>query len=109
MSSAASKPFRKEDIAGKAVIDSSGRNTGKVKDVTFTLEGMITLIVERNDGSEVSVQMSRVMGVSDNVVVRDESTPKMLVPSPGMTICRSCGHEAPIGTLWCPACGKSLA
>jgi len=104
-----SKPFRKEEIAGKIVIDSTGRNTGKVSDVTFTLDGKITLIVEKNDGGELQIPMARVMGVSDNVIVRDESTPRMGPVTPGMVACRSCGREAPIGTLWCPSCGKSLA
>ena len=104
-----SKPFRKEEIAGKSVIDSSGKNTGKVTDVTFTLEGKITLIVEKNDGGELLIPMTRVMGVSDNVVVRDESAPRIGAPTPGMIACKSCGREAPIGTLWCPPCGKSMA
>jgi len=104
-----SKSFRKEEIAGKTVIDSSGRNTGKVKDLTFTLDGKITLIVEKTDGSEETIPLNRVLGVSDNVVVKEQIMPSMPVASPGMVICRSCGREAPIGTLWCPSCGKSLA
>src|SRR5579864_1376999 len=104
-----SKAFRKEEIAGKTVIDSSGRNTGKVKDLTFTLDGKITLIVEKSDGAEELVPLSRVLGVSDNVVVKEEVVPKVPVPSPGMVICKSCGRESVIGTLWCPSCGKSLA
>ncbi len=48
-----SKAFRKEEITGKSVIYSSGRNTGQVKDLTFTLDGSITLIVERSDGGEI--------------------------------------------------------
>jgi sporulation protein YlmC with PRC-barrel domain len=107
--SSSSKPFRKEEIAGKTVIDSSGRNTGKVKDLTFTLDGKITLIVEKTDGSEEQIPLSRVLGVSDNVVVREQVVPSVPVASPGMVICRSCGRESPIGTLWCPSCGKSLA
>jgi sporulation protein YlmC with PRC-barrel domain len=104
-----SKAFRKEDITGKSVIYSSGKNTGQVKDLTFTLDGTITLIVERSDGGEIQIPLSKVLGVSDNVVVRDESAPRTGGPSPGMVACKSCGHESPVGTLWCPSCGKSMA
>jgi sporulation protein YlmC with PRC-barrel domain len=104
-----SKAFRKEDITGKTVIYSSGRNTGTVKDLTFTLDGTITLLVEKNDGGEVQIPLSKVMGVADNVIVKDESAMRASGPAPGMVACKSCGREAPIGTLWCPSCGKSLA
>ena len=104
-----SKPFRKEDITGKVVIYSSGRNTGQVKDLTFTLDGTITLIVEKNDGGEIQIPLSKVMGVSDNVVVKEEGVTRNSSPSAGMVACKSCGRESPIGTLWCPSCGKSLA
>ena len=103
-----SKGFRKEDITGKTVIYSSGRNTGTVKDITFTLDGVITLVVERVDGGEVQIPLSKVLGVSDNVIVRDESVSRPFGPSPGMIVCKSCGRESPAGTLWCPSCGKSI-
>ena len=106
--SASSKAFRKEDITGKTVIYSSGRNTGTVKDVTFTLDGIITLVVEKADGGEVQIPLAKVLGVSDNVIVKEEAVSKPFGPSPGMVACKSCGRESPIGTLWCPGCGKSL-
>ncbi|MGA2198687.1 MAG: PRC-barrel domain-containing protein [Nitrososphaerales archaeon] len=104
-----SKGFRKEDITGKTVIYSSGRTTGTVKDLTFTLDGMITLIVEKTDGGEVLIPLSKVMGVSDMVIVKEESATRFGGPAPGMIVCKSCGRESAIGTLWCPGCGKSLA
>ena len=110
MSSARS--FRKEEIADKTVIDSSGRVIGKVKDLTFTLDGSITLIVERSDGSALQVPLSKVMGVSDHVIVKEEAfAPKPMVAAvaPGMVACKACGAQAPIGTQWCPNCGRSLA
>jgi sporulation protein YlmC with PRC-barrel domain len=103
------KAFHKEDITGKTVIYSSGRNTGTVKDLTFTLDGMITLIVEKTDGGEILIPLSKVMGVADNVVVKEETASRPFGPTPGMVACKSCGRESPVGTLWCPSCGKSLA
>jgi sporulation protein YlmC with PRC-barrel domain len=107
--SSSSKAFHKEDITGKSVIYSSGRNTGTVKDVTFTLEGVITLIVEKTDGGEIQIPLSKVLGVSDNVVVKEEGASRPFGPTPGMVACKSCGRESPVGTLWCQGCGKSMA
>jgi len=112
MSSARS--FRKEEIAEKTVIDSSGKVMGKVKDLTFTLDGAITLIVERTDGSALQVPLSKVMGVSDHVIVKEEAfATRPMAPAaavaPGMVACKACGTQAPLGTQWCPNCGRSLA
>jgi len=115
MSSA--KTFRKEEITEKSVIDSSGKVAGKVKDITFTLDGDITLIIERPGGSEVPIPLSKVMGVSDHVIVREDAfvvKPMVIsaVAAPAATgtmlVCKSCGSQAPIGTTWCPGCGRAL-
>jgi len=110
MSSA--KAFRKEEITEKSVIDSSGKVAGKVKDLTFTLDGAITLIIERPGGSEVQIPMSKVMGVSDHVIVREDAfvvKPMVIAPVTGSTVvCKSCGSQAPAGTTWCPGCGRAL-
>lgn len=118
------RSFRKEEIAEKTVIDSSGRIIGKVKDLTFTLDGSITLIVERQDGSALHVPLNRVMGVSDHVVIKDDNStqrsaatgaPTQMTaagtsaPAPGMVACKYCGALAKQGTQWCPGCGRSLA
>jgi sporulation protein YlmC with PRC-barrel domain len=109
MSSA--KSFRKEEIAEKTVIDSSGKVMGKVKDITFTLDETITLVVGRPDSSEVQIPLSKVMGVSDHIIVKEEAAPKPLVVatnSGSMLVCKSCGTQARPGTQWCPGCGRSL-
>lgn len=106
-----SKPFHKEDIAGKTVIDSSGKVVGKISDITFTLDGTITLWVQKEDGNATPVPLTKVMGVSDHVIVKEEgAAPAVVVapPRPGMVRCKACGTEAPIGTTWCPSCGRSL-
>ena len=116
------RSFRKEEIADKTVIDSSGKVIGKVKDLTFTLDSTITLIVERTDGSSLDVPLSKVMGVSDHVVVKQDvlssvpprpSTSGVQIPAPSpqagvMLVCKACGTQAPPGTQWCPGCGRSL-
>lgn len=103
-----SKPFRKEEVQGKTVIETSGKVGGKVKDLTFSLDGTITLIVAKEDGTEVQVPLKQVIGISDHVVVRSDAP--AIAPAArfsGAGGCKYCGAELPAGTTWCPACGRS--
>jgi sporulation protein YlmC with PRC-barrel domain len=102
------KSFRKEEIAGKSVIDSSGKVAGKVKDLNFTLDSVITLVIEKTDGSEVTIPLKSVMGVSDHVIVKEDAFIIKPAVAAGMVACKSCGTLAKIGTTWCPSCGRAL-
>ncbi len=109
---ASGKSFRKEEIADKTVIDSSGKVIGKVKDLTFTLDSSITLIVQKADGSELMVPLGKVMGVADHVIIKQEPVAPAVVMAtapPGTLVCKNCGTQAKAGTMWCPGCGRSLA
>ncbi|MDG6925991.1 MAG: PRC-barrel domain-containing protein [Nitrososphaerota archaeon] len=111
------KSFRKQDVEGKPVVYSSGRTAGKVKDLAFNLDGTILLIVEKEGGAENQVPMRMVTGMSDYVVVREETTrPTSPVPPTSISWvqgrrgrnCKFCGRDASPGTTWCPSCGRSL-
>ena len=100
--------FRKEDIVGKTVIETSGATKGKVTDVTFDLQGTVTLVVLSPDGAESQVKLSRVTGISDHIVVRSEGP--LTASGPSMqTACKFCGAPKASDAIWCPACGKSQA
>jgi sporulation protein YlmC with PRC-barrel domain len=104
-----SKSFRKEEVEGKTVIETSGKVGGKVKDLTFSLDGTITLIVAKEDGTEVKIPLKQVVGISDHVVVRSESAPMQGsgAAASSSRVCKYCGAELPAGTTWCPACGRA--
>ncbi len=95
------KSFRKEDVVGKTVIETSGAVKGKVKDVVFDLASTITFVVEGTDGKDSNVAISRVTGISDHVVVKSEA------PAAAGTACKYCGAPLTPGDKWCPACGRS--
>ena len=100
------KTFRKEDIIGKPVIETSGNVKGKVKDVTFDLSGTITLIIDGADGKEAQVPISRVTGIADDVVVKGDT----LGGAPAVAsanACKYCGKPMTPGQTWCPSCGKA--
>lgn len=99
-----SKSFRKEDVVGKTVIETSGSVKGKVKDVTFNLSGTVTLIVEGTDGRDVRIPLAKVTGISDHVVVKSD------LESPALAsgeVCKFCGAPLTPGDAWCPSCKRS--
>ena len=107
-----SRLFHKEEVTGKSVIESTGRMIGKVKDVMFSLDGGVILIVEKKDGTEMQVPLSNVVGLSEFVIIRSEGLPdaRPLGISPRGEVgpvCKFCGHEMSPGNVYCPDCKKS--
>ena len=100
------KTFRKDDVMGKTVIETSGSIMGKVEDVVFDLGGTITFVVKGDDGKKSEVKVSNVTGISDHIVVRSEAQAAGQAPGAGST-CRYCGAAKAPNSMWCPACGKS--
>lgn len=100
------KSFRKEDVVGKSVIETSGSVRGEVTDVIFDLGGAITFLVKAHDGTESEVKISDVTGISEHVVVRGSQASGGSGPASGNT-CRFCGASIAQGASWCLSCGKS--
>ena len=66
------RSFRREDVVGKTVIETSGAVKGKVRDVMFDLGGGVTLLVQGADGKDSQIPLSMVTGISEHVVVKVE-------------------------------------
>ncbi len=101
-----SRSFRKEDVVGKTVIETSGLVKGKVKDVVFNLNNTITLIVEGADGKDVRIPLVRVTGISDHVIVRSDLATEPPAFASGAS-CKFCRAPMAPGEAWCPNCKKS--
>lgn len=127
--------FRKDELAGKIVVESSGRSLGKAKDIAFGLDGSVALIVAADDGSEIQIGMDRIAGVAEYIVVRREQTgapaaapssapaspippprPGSAIPLPaapaqaavGPSVCRNCGAQLRAGAKFCTKCGTPV-
>jgi sporulation protein YlmC with PRC-barrel domain len=104
-----SRLFRKEEVEGKTVVYSSGWVAGKVKDVVFGLDGTLILVVHKEDGKELRIPMSGVLGVADYVVAKDQTgaVSASSAESGIAAACKFCGTAIPPGIVYCPSCGKS--
>ena len=124
----APKSFHKEELVGKTVIDSLGNVRGKIKDMIFSLDGNVALIIENLEGGEARVPLNKVLGISDYVVMKTDAAPAeiSMSPAPGTavpympaapagpyavagvaTACKFCGASIPADTTYCPSCGRS--
>ena len=102
------KTFRKEDVVGKTVIDTSGTVRGKVADVMFDLGVTVTLVVKGADGNESQVTIAKVTGISEHVVVRGAQAAEGAGSVAGTT-CKFCGAAKSPDEKWCPSCGRAQA
>ena len=100
------RSFRKEDVVGKTVIETSGAVKGNVKDVVFDLGGGVSFVVEGADGRDSQVPLSKVTGISDHVVVKADNAPEPRGSGRGAA-CKFCGAPMLAKDRWCPSCGRS--
>jgi len=130
--------FRREDIVGKTVIDSEAKMYGKVKDLAFLVSGEVAFLVEKADGSEEAIPISRVAKIGDFILLKAEkpsapmppttppTTPErpaarvaqvpppsqqpQLAPQPTQAgvQCSSCGFMNPPDAKFCVKCGAPL-
>jgi len=100
------RSFRKEDVVGKTVIETSGVVKGKVRDVVFDLGGGVTFMVQGGDGKDSQIPLSKVTGISEHVVVKGEAAAEPGGSRNGTT-CKFCGAPMAADERWCPSCGKS--
>jgi sporulation protein YlmC with PRC-barrel domain len=116
----APKSFHKEELVGKSVVDSLGNVRGKVKDVIFSLDGNVALIIDNMEGAEARIPLNKVTGISDYVVMRTDAAPEAPMGAPmsaapmttlsapgGPSACKFCGTTIPPDTTYCPGCGRS--
>lgn len=124
----APKMFRKDEVAGKIVIEGSGKSLGKAKDIAFALDGSVALIVEGDDNQEIQVAMDRITGVADYIVVRRDRPaapataqppptggvnpaippPPMAAPGASTVACKACGAPLRAGAKFCTKCGTPV-
>jgi sporulation protein YlmC with PRC-barrel domain len=100
------RSFKKEDVVGKTVIETSGAVKGKVRDVMFDLGGGVTFLVQGADGKDSQIALSKVTGISEHVVVEGETATESGASGYGTT-CKFCGAQKLAEERWCPSCGRS--
>jgi len=94
----------KEKIIGMQVIDGEAHLIGVVKDVSFSIEGKMFMVVEMKDGRAQEFPWEEIQAAGDFVLLK--AKPKIGI-TPTVTAAPA-APAAPTGQTLCPTCGRPL-
>lgn len=95
---------RREEVAGKEIIDGEAKKVGNVKDLAWSDEGKLAIIVETGREEESYLPFDQVEKIGDVVFIKASSS---LVSVP-MKTCPVCKHKNILDAKFCQKCGKTL-
>jgi len=107
---------RREDVVGKKAITPEGNSFGEVKDIAFSLDGTVGLVISAPSGPDVIIPIKQASAIGEFVLlssaepiataqpVQPRSTPPAAIP----TSCPSCGNPLKPNAKFCGKCGHRL-
>jgi sporulation protein YlmC with PRC-barrel domain len=95
---------RREELIGKELIDGDAKRVGIAKDLAWTQDGRLALIVELGDEEEVFLPFEEIERIGDVVFVK----PKTAFQTAPTVTCPVCKHKNLLEAKFCAKCGKSL-
>jgi len=104
------KFHRREEIIGKEVIESEAKKVGMVKDLAYSLDGKIALIVEqaveKGRIQEGFLSFDKIEKIGDVVLIKSVQDLD-IVPVVERT-CPNCKAKNPVDVKFCFKCGVTL-
>ena len=117
--------FRSEDLTGKDVIDSKAIRVGRVKNISFDLNGAIGFVVETIGMEEKIISRDQIAVVGDIILLKPEEENRVISSSPSTAIppiqtstpqprvvseviCSSCKSINKPGANYCRRCGSKI-
>jgi len=95
---------RREDLIGKEVIDADARRIGVAKDLAWSSDGGLALLIDLNDEEEAFLPFDEIQRIGDVVFVKAKSALEM-APT---VVCPMCKHKNPPEAKYCGKCGRTL-
>ena len=95
---------RREEVAGKEIIDAEAKKVGNVKDLAWSDEGKLAIIVETGREEESYLPFDQVEKIGDVVFIKASNS----LQSIPMKTCSLCKHKNVLDAKFCQKCGKSL-
>mgnify|MGYP001152890140 CR=1 FL=1 len=98
------KYYRREQVVAKEVIDSGAKKIGVVKDLAYSRDGKMALVVERNDGKEAFLSFDKTEKIADVVIIKSAEA----LDNIPMKVCSGCESRNPAEAKFCFKCGKKM-
>lgn len=95
---------RREDVIGKEVIDSDARKIGLAKDLAWSTDGKLALVIEMSDEEEAFLPFNEIERIGDVVFV----TAKTALENAPTIACPICKHRNLLEAKFCAKCGRTL-
>ena len=102
---------RHEELTGKEVIESEAKRVGVIRDLAFTLEGKLALVVETETKSgelrEAFLPFNKIIKIGDVVLIK--SLDDLEVSSDSSKICPNCKEKNLATAKYCYTCGVTIS
>jgi len=98
------KWHRREEVVGKEIIDGDAKKVGTVKDLAWSNDGKLAIVVERGREEESYLPFDAVEKIGDVVFIKGSSS----LESVPMKTCPVCKHKNLVDAKFCQKCGKTL-
>lgn len=95
---------RREEVIGKEVVNGDAKKLGLTKDLAWSPDGRLALVIESGDEEESFLSFEEIEKIGDVVFVKAKSA---LVAAPSVT-CPVCKHKNLIEAKFCAKCGRTL-
>ncbi len=95
---------RREEVVGKEVIDADAKKLGVTKDLAWSDDGRMALVIEFGDEDEFFLSFNEIERIGDVVFVKAKSA---LTAAPSIT-CPVCKHKNLLEAKFCAKCGRTL-
>jgi sporulation protein YlmC with PRC-barrel domain len=95
---------RREEVIGKEVIDADAKKLGVTKDLAWSDDGRMALVIESGDEDEFFLSFNEIERIGDVVFVKAKSA---LMAAPSIT-CPVCKHKNLLEAKFCAKCGRTL-
>ena len=91
-------------MIGKDVIDGDAKKLGVTKDLAWSSDGRMALVIESDDEEEFFLSFTEIERIGDVVFVKARSS---LAVAPSL-ICPVCKHKNLPEAKFCAKCGRTL-
>jgi sporulation protein YlmC with PRC-barrel domain len=104
------KYHKREEIVKKEVIESGAKKIGFVKDLAFTLDGKLILVIEtiteKGYAREGFLSFNKIEKIGDVILVK--SFNDLDIPPLIESLCPNCKAKNPVDSKFCAKCGITL-
>lgn len=106
-------------MTGKKAITPDGNTFGTIKDIAFSMDGSVGLVITKKDDSEVIIPIRQAGAIGEFVLLSNQpqggapppSAPsaRPAAPRPAeLSTCPSCGSPLKAGAKFCGKCGYKV-